>query len=144
MLTPLQGFMFKMNRIVGCYPTLMLIVLSWRDVIQCFIDKLNVNEFYLCNYESRKGEALAEVKKIHIAQLPVPIQDLAKESDKTEHDISYRMPKICYNVKYKEYAEQKPQMKTILQCQIIGLDQQINQAVYLLYDLMECEIKIVE
>jgi hypothetical protein len=47
-------------------------------------------------------------------------------------------------LKHKEHAEQKLQMKTILQRQIIGLDQEIDQMVYLLYGLTEKEIKIVE
>jgi hypothetical protein len=47
-------------------------------------------------------------------------------------------------LKLKESAEQKPSMKTILQRQIEGLDQQIDQAVYSLYGLTDDEIKIVE
>jgi hypothetical protein len=47
-------------------------------------------------------------------------------------------------LKLKEHTEQKPQIKTILQRQINGLDQQIDKAVYQLYGFTEEEVRIVE
>jgi hypothetical protein len=91
-----------------------------------------------------KGEALAEVKKIHIEQLPIPTFSLSKKSDKTLHNNLVSLVDKILQLKIKESAEQKPSMKTMLQRQIDGLDQQIDQAVYLLYGLTDEEIKIVE
>ncbi|MDR1478682.1 MAG: N-6 DNA methylase [Planctomycetaceae bacterium] len=91
-----------------------------------------------------KGEALAEVKKIHVEQLPIPLLDPSQKTNKTKYDKIISLANKMLQLKIKELAEQKTQMKTILQRQIKALDQQINQAVYLLYDLSEEEIKIIE
>ncbi|MDR1142230.1 MAG: N-6 DNA methylase, partial [Planctomycetaceae bacterium] len=91
-----------------------------------------------------KGEALAEVKKTHIEQLPIPTPDLSKKSNKTTHDNIVSLVHKMLQLKHKEHAKQKPQMKTILQRQINGLDQQIDKTVYQLYGLTEEEIRIVE
>jgi hypothetical protein len=85
-----------------------------------------------------------QFKKIYTSQIPIIKLDLNIPTDKTLHDHLVSIVDKMLQLKHKEHAEQKPQMKTILQRQIIGLDQEIDRTVYLLYDLTEEEIKIVE
>jgi hypothetical protein len=90
------------------------------------------------NINNEKGRILPQIKKKHIFNLPIKTG-----FTKLHNNLVLLVDKIL-QLKIKEYAEQKPQTKTILQRQINDLDQQINQTVYLLYDLTEEEIKIVE
>jgi hypothetical protein len=85
------------------------------------------------------GKTFAQVKTINIKRLPFVIPP-----DKSLHDRLVSLVDKMLQLKLKENTEQKPQTKTILQRQIIGLDQQIDRTVYLLYGLTEEEIKIVE
>ncbi|MDR1486312.1 MAG: hypothetical protein LBT09_16025, partial [Planctomycetaceae bacterium] len=84
------------------------------------------------------GRILPQIKKKHIFNLPIKIG-----FTKLHNRLVSLVDKML-QLKHKEHAEQKLQMKTILQRQIIGLDQEIDQMVYLLYGLTEKEIKIVE
>jgi hypothetical protein len=85
-----------------------------------------------------------QFKKIYTSQIPIITLDLNIAKDKMSHDNFVSLVDKMLQLKLKENTEQKPQTKTILQRQIIGLDQQINHTVYLLYGLTEEEIKIVE
>ncbi|MDR2756583.1 MAG: hypothetical protein LBC20_12835, partial [Planctomycetaceae bacterium] len=78
-------------------------------------------------------------KVVNIKKLPFVIP-----TDKSLQNRIVLFVDQMLQLKLKELSEQKPQMKTVLQRQIEGLDQQIDQAVYSLYDLTEDEIKIVE
>ncbi|MDR1290928.1 MAG: N-6 DNA methylase, partial [Planctomycetaceae bacterium] len=56
-----------------------------------------------------KGEALAEVKKTHIEQLPIPTLNFSKKSNKTAHDNIVSLVNKMLQLKLKEHTEQKPQ-----------------------------------
>jgi hypothetical protein len=108
-----------------------------RYILGIFNSKL-LNYCY-GNFADEQGRTFAQVKTVNIKKLPFVIPP-----DKSLHDRLIFLVDKMFQLKHKEHAEQKPQMKTILQRQIIGLDQEIDQTVYLLYSLTEEEIKIVE
>ncbi|MDR1140479.1 MAG: Eco57I restriction-modification methylase domain-containing protein, partial [Planctomycetaceae bacterium] len=85
-----------------------------------------------------------QFKKIYTSQIPIIKLDLNIPTDKIVHDNIVSLVEKMLQLKLKEHTEQKPQMKTMLQRQINGLDQQIDKAVYQLYGLTEEEIRIIE
>jgi len=87
-----------------------------------------------------KGEALAEVKKSHIEQLPIYVLDLSKKSDKLKHDNIVSLVDRMLELKKKEAAEQNPQARIVITRQIDGVDKEIDKAVYELYGVEEGEI----
>ena len=91
-----------------------------------------------------KGEALAQVKKSHVEQLPIPTLDLSKKADKAKHDQLVSLVDKMLELKKKEAAEPNQQLKTMIARQIEGVDKAIDTAVYGLYNLSEDEIKVVE
>jgi hypothetical protein len=98
--------------------------------------------YYLVNPE--KGEALAEIKKHHVEQLPIRVIDFSDSTDKVRHDRMIELVERMLDLN-KQLAEAKaPQTKTVLQRQIETINKQIDQLVYKLYDLTDEEIKIVE
>ncbi|MDR3198395.1 MAG: N-6 DNA methylase [Planctomycetaceae bacterium] len=108
-----------------------------RYILGIFNSKLL--DYCYKNFIDEQGRTFAQVKTINVKRLPFVIPQ-----DKAIQDHLVLLVDTMLQLKLKEHAEQKPQMKTILQRQISGLDQQIDQAVYLLYGLTEEEIKIVE
>jgi len=91
-----------------------------------------------------KGEALAQVKKSHVEQLPIPIIDLSIKTDKVKHDNLVSLVENILELKEKEAAEKNQQIKLMISRQIEGVDKAIDSAVYDLYNLTEDEIKMVE
>jgi hypothetical protein len=91
-----------------------------------------------------KGEALAEVKKSHVEQLPIPTLDLSVKADKTKHDNLVSLVNKMLELKKKEAAELSEHLKTVITRQIDAVDKAIDTAVYGLYNLTDDEIKIVE
>ncbi|MDR2168802.1 MAG: N-6 DNA methylase, partial [Planctomycetaceae bacterium] len=129
-----------------CRNNLHIIINNSKYNLLFFLALINskLMNFIYTIINPEKGEALAEVKKTHVEQLPIPKLDLAKKSDKTAHKNIVDLVKKMLQLKIKERSEQKTQMKTIIQRQIDALDQQINKTIYLLYNLSEDEIKIIE
>ena len=91
-----------------------------------------------------KGEALAQVKKYHIEQLPIRPINFSDKSDKAKHDKMVALVERMLDL-HKRLAKTKaPDDKTKLQRQIEATDREIDRLVYDLYGLTEEEIKIVE
>jgi adenine-specific DNA-methyltransferase len=91
-----------------------------------------------------KGEALAEVKKRHVEQLPIRTIDFSNPQDVARHD---RMVELVERMLalHKKLAEAKIEReRTIIQHQIDASDGQIDRLVYELYGLTEEEVAIVE
>ena len=103
-----------------------------------------ITDFYYHQMNPEVGEALAEVKKMHVEQLPIPNLDLTKKEDKTHHD------QLVSFVEQMLEAKQKLQTLTLerdidyYEKKCTTLDRQIDNLVYKLYDLTEEEIAIVE
>ena len=91
-----------------------------------------------------KGEALAEVKKAHVEQLPIPSLDLSKETEKIKHDHLVSLVEKMLEFKKNEAEEPNEQRKTVISRAIDALDREIDKAVYELYGLTEDEVRIVE
>lgn len=91
-----------------------------------------------------KGEALAEVKKHHVEQLPIRPVNFSDKSDKAKHDKMVALVERMLDL-HKRLAKAKaPDDKTKLQRQIDATDCEIDRLVYDLYGLTEEEIGIVE
>ncbi|OQX03493.1 MAG: hypothetical protein BWK80_55540 [Desulfobacteraceae bacterium IS3] len=91
-----------------------------------------------------KGEALAQVKKKHIEQLPICCVNFDDPADKSLYDRMVSLVDQMLNLN-RQFAEAAlPSDRDMLHRQIEATDRQIDQLVYKLYDLTEEEIKIVE
>jgi hypothetical protein len=128
-----------------------------RDNLHVIINNSNINIlFYLALLNStllnfiyeimnpEKGEALAQVKKSHVEQLPIPTLDLSQKADKTKHDALVSLVEKMLHLKQKESAEKSDHQKTVITRKIDAVDKAIDMAVYELYGLTEEEIKVVE
>ena len=103
-----------------------------------------LNWFYQTIINPEKGEALAQVKRGHLARLPICTIDFYNPRDKARHDRMVDLVEQMLDL-HKKLAEAKePQAKTVLQRQIETTDRQIDELVYELYGLTDEEIKIVE
>ena len=103
-----------------------------------------MNWYYQNIINPEKGEALAQVKRGHIAVLPIKTIDPKNKTDLQIHDeivknvdlllkLNEELPTIKLQTKIEE-----------VQSRIERAEANINQAVYKLYDLTEEEIRIVE
>ncbi|HNK90497.1 MAG TPA: hypothetical protein PKN63_08045, partial [Chitinophagales bacterium] len=85
------------------------------------------------------GEVLAQVKKGHVEQLPIP----KNISGKQENEIIKLVEQILQLNKEKQTATLSHQ-KEQLHHRIEYAEDKINQIIYALYDLTADEIKIIE
>ena len=85
-----------------------------------------------------KGEALAQVKKTHVEQLPIPVVDL---NDKTQRKIHDRLVELVDQMLTAQVNLRESESDNDL---ISIIDKQIDEAVYELYGLDPAEIRIVE
>jgi type I restriction-modification system DNA methylase subunit len=91
-----------------------------------------------------KGEALAEVKKHHVEQLPIRTINFSDPADKARHDRMVPLVEQMLLLNKQLQTAKTDHEKTSLQRQIDLTDKQIDLLVYELYGLTEDEIKIVE
>jgi hypothetical protein len=103
-----------------------------------------LNWFYQNVVNFEKGEAFAQVKRGHIAKLPIASPNLSKENDKLKYNRMIKMVDQMLDVQKKYHNAKTENEKNIFKKQIDILDNQIDQLVYKLYGLTEEEIKIVE
>jgi hypothetical protein len=91
-----------------------------------------------------KGEALAQVKKQQVEQLPIRNINFSDPNEKARHDRLVELVSQTLSL-HKRLAEARtPHDKTVLQQQIAVTDQQIDKLVYELYGLTEEGIQMVE
>jgi hypothetical protein len=91
-----------------------------------------------------RGEALAQVKKKHVEQLPIRTIDFSDPTDKTRYDRMVELVETMLKLHKNLQAAKTNHEKSLIQRQIDATDKQIDQLVYELYDLTEEEIRIVE
>jgi adenine-specific DNA-methyltransferase len=101
-------------------------------------------DFYYSVMNPEKGEALAEVKKHHIEQLPIRTINFDDAADKGRHDQMVQLVELMLELHKKLPLAQTSQEKTMLQRRIEATDKQIDALVYELYGLTAEEIAIVE
>lgn len=103
-----------------------------------------LNWYYQNIINPEKGEALAQVKRGHLAKLPFPVSALLTQKDKASHDKMVSLVDRMLSLNKQLPAAKTDHEKTALQRQTDAIDRQIDQLVYELYGLTEKEIRIVE
>jgi len=98
-----------------------------------------LTDFYYFQINPERGEVLAEVKKQHVEQLPIP----KNVSDKQQNEIIKLVDQLLQLNKDKQNATLPNQIE-MLENRIEFAESKINQIVYELYELNEEEIAIVE
>jgi adenine-specific DNA-methyltransferase len=90
------------------------------------------------------GEALAEVKRAHIAQLPIHTINVSDKVDRARHDhMVYLVEQMLASKRGRQQAR-TDRDQHFYENKCAALDQQINRLVYELYGLTGEEIDIIE
>jgi adenine-specific DNA-methyltransferase len=102
----------------------------------------HITDFYYSIMNPEKGEALAQVKKDHVENLPVPPLDFTDFKQKSLHDeiVSY----VETMLSLKKQSAELPQEQEQLKNRIEYTDKKIDDLVYKLYGLTDEEVKIME
>lgn len=100
-----------------------------------------LTDFYYYQINPEQGEVLAEVKKIHVEQLPIP---KINKSNQETHDSIVKLVEQMLASKKQQQTAVTERDKSYLEEKCNNLDNQINELVYELYGLSDEEIKIVE
>lgn len=89
-------------------------------------------------------ESIAQVKKVDLDQLPIPLLELSNPSSKARHDEMVSLVERMLDYRKRLPAVNTPQERMIIQRQIENTDRQIDNLVYDLYGLLPDERNIVE
>lgn len=100
-----------------------------------------LTDFYYYQINPEKGEVLAEVKKTHVEQLPIP--KITPENQPL-HDALVKLVEQMLQAKKDEQKAVTDHDKNFYRNLIQSLDNRINKTVYELYNLTEEEIDLVE
>ncbi|MDR2147256.1 MAG: N-6 DNA methylase [Tannerella sp.] len=98
-----------------------------------------LTDFYYSQINPEKGEALAEVKKQHVEQLPIP-KNVSKEQETAIIKHVDQLLQLNRELQTAALPNQIEQM----QARISYSEDKINAIVYELYGLTEAEIKLIE
>jgi hypothetical protein len=98
-----------------------------------------LTDFYYFQINPERGEALAEVKKQHVEQLPIP----KGVSEKQQTEIIKHVEQLLQLYKDKQNATLPNQLEMISN-KIEHTEDKINQIVYVLYELNADEINRIE
>jgi len=113
--------------------------LSHKFILGVLNSKL-INFFYY-QINPEKGEVLAEVKKNHVEQLPLPV--ITKENQSLYEQIIKLVEQLLLLKKEMQIAKLDSK-KQAIESKIYYCETKINQLIYTLYDLTNEEINIVE
>ncbi|MDD2774218.1 MAG: TaqI-like C-terminal specificity domain-containing protein [Elusimicrobiales bacterium] len=91
-----------------------------------------------------KGEALAEVKKQHVEQLPVVKLDFANPAQKAQHDKMVSLVEQMLGIQKQLHAAKSESDRSLYQQKAAAIDQQINDLVYTIYALTKEEIETIK
>jgi type I restriction-modification system DNA methylase subunit len=130
-----------------CLNNMHVLVPKDNDIaIEYFLGLLNSKllNFYYQGLNPEIGEALAEVKKENVAQLPIRNIDFPKPDEVKKHDKIVSLVEEMLELHKKINTIKNPNEKTRIQRQIDSTDEQIDKLVYDLYGLSADEIAIVE
>lgn len=119
------------------------ILISNKISHQFILGVLNskLTDFYYYQINPEQGEVLAEVKKMHVEQLPIPI--LTKSNQET-HDAIVNLVEQMLQTKQQQQTAVTERDKIYLDEKCQRIDQQINHLVYDLYGLSQSEIDLIE
>lgn len=91
-----------------------------------------------------KGEALAQVKKSHVEQLPIPLLTLSDKKTKQRHDRLVDLAEQMLAAQQQLRSSVSDSERHTREQRVLILDREIDTLVYELYNLDSNEIKIVE
>ncbi|MBI5560130.1 MAG: N-6 DNA methylase [Deltaproteobacteria bacterium] len=91
-----------------------------------------------------KGEALAQVKKYHVEQLPIRTIDFKNPKEKSLHDKMVSLVDRMLGLNKKLRKVKTPHDRELIERHLKATDNRIDKLVYELYGLTEEEIKVVE
>ncbi|MFT4061035.1 MAG: TaqI-like C-terminal specificity domain-containing protein, partial [Edaphocola sp.] len=97
-----------------------------------------LTDFYYFQINPERGEVLAEVKKQHVEQLPIP----KNVSDKQQNEIIKHVEQLLKLNADKQNTTLSSQLEMI-ENRIEHAESKINQIVYELYELAEEEIELI-
>ncbi len=100
--------------------------------------------FYYSILNPEKGEALAEVKKAHVEQLPIMQIEFDNVEEKLLHDSIVSHVDQMLQAQKDSRSAKSDADKKLFEKSIAMLDRKIDSLVYQLYGLTDDEIKIVE
>lgn len=100
--------------------------------------------FYQTILNPEKGEALAQVKRGHLAQLPIRALNLADPADRSRHDKMVALVDRMLDLHKQKQATKSDAARARIEREIHVTDEQIDALVYELYGLTDEEIKVVE
>ncbi len=121
----------------------LYIVISNKTSHKFILGILNskLTDFYYHQINPEQGEVLAQVKKMHIEQLPLP--KISKKNKET-YDVIVHLVELMLAAKKQQKTAITERDKSYLEEKCRNLDSQINELVYQLYDLTDDEIAIIE
>ncbi len=91
-----------------------------------------------------KSEALVEIKKHHVEQLPIHTIDFSDPEDVARHDRMVELVERMLSLHERLAGARIERERTVIGHKIAATDRQIDRLVYELYGLTEEEIRIVE
>ena len=91
-----------------------------------------------------KGEALAEIKKYHVEQLPIRTINFSDPEDATRHDRMVELVQRMLELNERLAGARIERERTVIGHQIAATDSQIDRLVYELYGLTDEEIAVME
>lgn len=103
-----------------------------------------LNWYYQTVINPEKGEALAQVKRGHLAKLPIVTISEKNNENIARHDAIVSLVDQMLSLNKQLPEVKTDHEKTALQRQIDATDRQIDQLVYELYGLTEGEMQIIE
>jgi adenine-specific DNA-methyltransferase len=98
-----------------------------------------LTNFYYQQINPEKGEALAEVKKSHLEQLPIP-KEFKENLDNQIINLVNQLLQLNEEIQTVNLESKKDQIKI----KINYCEDKVNELIYKLYDLTEEEIKLIE
>jgi hypothetical protein len=103
-----------------------------------------LNWYYQKIINPEQGEALAQVKRGHIAKLPICTINFDDPEDKTKHDKLVALVDNMLELQKKYHEARMDRDKELYERQVKVVDAQVDRLVYDLYGLTEEEVKVVE
>ena len=108
------------------------------------INSSYLNWYYQNIINPEKGEALAQVKRGHIAILPIKLIDEKNKSEKPLHDEVVKLVETMLQLQQQKQTSSLPEQVQQLEQRIAYTDNKINEKVYALYGLSAEERNIIE
>jgi len=103
-----------------------------------------LNWFYQTIINPEKGEALAQVKRGHLAQLPIALLNFFNPSEKALHDKLVSLVDRMLDLHKKKNSLPPSAEREKIEREIAITDEKIDEIVYELYGITEEERKIIE